>query len=599
MLSSDLRRALLRALLAVCAIGCTRKVDPERLAAASANTRYGVFQDRMSGIDPLDIGAAAAAVGINVFETLYQYHYLRRPYVLVPMLARALPEISDGGLTYVIRLRDDVVFADDPAFPGGKGRPLVAADFVFALKRLADAQNASPHWALINGRIAGLDAWHAASMAPDFDFDAPVEGLIAVDAHTLRFQLVKPWPQLPHVLAMLPTAPVAREVVQHYGDAARLHPVGTGPYRLASWKQDVDITLTRNPTWRGEPYPSEGEPGDREKGLLADAGRPMPFIDALHFDFVQAGQPSWLLFLDGALDYHGTPGQNFDQIVGPDRHLTPQMTQQGIELYLFESSFSRFVGLNMADPLIAGNKPLRRAISHALDRREFNEVFLSGRNDQPVGLIPPALRGAGQPKPHPNITSDLEAAKRALAEAVAQNGGPLPRLKMIYGGQGGVQRQVGQLLVRNFAAAGLDVTIEYVDEGVAYRRVAAERKAQLIFGMGHHAAYPDAIDLFKRFYGPNIETEVNVFSYRNPAFDALYEQAAVLPDTPARAALYQRMEAMLLDDLPAIPYTEYNHFFVIHDWLDNCKPHAFYGPSGMAKYQRLDIARRVAALRAR
>lgn len=592
-----MRRTLLL-LLALLAPACKRGPDEAALAAAAANARHGVYADRVSGIDPLHIGSAAAAIGVNVFETLYQYHYLRRPYALVPLLAAAMPTVSPDGLVYTIPIRRDAAFAPDPAFAGGGPRPLVADDFAFAIQRIADARNASPHWGAWRDRVVGLDAWRAASMRPGFDPATPVAGLTAIDPHTLRVTLTRPWPQLTHVLATLPTAAVAREVVAAHGDEIGLHPVGTGPYRLARWRPDVEIVLERVPGWRGDPYPSDGEPGDREAGLLADAGRPMPFIDALVFRHV-TGQANWLLFMKGALDYNGTPGDQFEQVFGADRRLDPAMKARGIEAYVFEASFARWIGLNMANPLIAGNPHLRRAISHALDRQEFNEVFVTGRNDLPQGIIPPALRPRRPGPPHPNVTFDLDRARRELALAVARNGGPIPPLRLLFGGQGGVQRQVGQLLVRNLAAAGLTLVVDYVDEGSPYRRIAAERGAHLIFGVGYSPSYPDAIDLFKRFHSAGIETEVNVFGYDNPVYDALYERAAIMPDSPARQALYDQMEAILLDALPAIPYLEYNHFFVKHDWLRNAKPHAFYGPSGMAKYHRIDTARRVEAIRAR
>ncbi|MCA9527216.1 MAG: hypothetical protein KC549_13080 [Myxococcales bacterium] len=555
--------------------------------------RHGAIADRVDGLDPLSLRGEAGAIAVNLFETLYQYDYLARPYVLVPLLARALPMVSADGLSWRIPLRTDARYADDPAFPGGTGRRVTAADVVFGLKRVADARNASPHWGIFAGRVAGLDAWHAASMAPGFQFDAPIEGLQAPDADTLDIRLVRPWPQLGHALAMLPTAPMAPEVVAHYGDTIALHPVGCGPYRLERWQRDVEIVLTRNPTWHGERFPSTGTtPAQR-----ADAGRPLPFIDTLHFAFVRAGQPAWLLFLDGRLDYAGAPGQNFHEVVGPDRRLTPAMASRGIALYRFEASFSRWIGLNMADPLIAGLPALRRAISHALDRQEFNTTFLTGRSDLPVGLVPPAVRPAGPATPHPVVAFDLARARAALAEAEVAHGGPIPPLTMIYGGQGGVQRQVGQLIARNLEAIGLKLVIEYVDEDAQLGRAARDRGAQLLFGVGFRAAWPDAIDLFRRFYGPGIETGVNVFGYRSAAFDALYEEAAVLPDSPRRAALYAQMEALLLTDLPAIPYLEYNHVFLKQGWLENAWPHAFYGPSGLPKYQRLDVARRAEAIR--
>lgn len=582
--------------------GCSGDRDAARIAAAGENVRRTVIaNDRVSGIDPLHLTGASGKVAVNIFETLFQYHYLKRPYVLVPLLAAAMPEISADGLTWTIRLRTDVRFEDDPAFPGGRGRALVAGDFVYSILRIADARHASGAWAPFAERVVGLDAWHAATMRADAPAAPPaegVEGVRALDDHTLQIRLVRPWPQLGYVLAQTSAAPVAREVVDRYGADVMMHPVGTGPYRLATWTQDVEIILERSPSFRGEAYPSEGAPGDAAAGLLADAGKPMPFIDRLQFMLTAGGETLWLMFLAGEVDYSGTPARVFSEIVTPGRTLKPEWQAKGIASYPFESSFARWIGLNMADPLIGTNPPLRRAISHLLDRAEFNTTFLSARHAIARGIVPPVHRPADDGPPHPNVTFDLDQAKRDLAEAERVAGRPIRALKMLFGGKGGVQRQVGQLITRNFARVGITLEVEYVDEGAPYQRIAKERGAHLIFGVGYAAPYPDPIGLFARFYGPNVERGPNPFGYRNPAYDALFERASGLAGSPERDALYRQMEQILLDDLPAIPYLVYNHFFLVRDWLRNCKPHTFYGPSGVAKYHRIDTARRVAAARA-
>src|SRR5512134_2365539 len=72
-----------------------------------------------------------------MFDAPLAYDYLARPSKLRPNTAVALPEVSADGLTYTVRIRPGIYFADDPAFKGGK-RELVAADYVYSMKRVLD-----------------------------------------------------------------------------------------------------------------------------------------------------------------------------------------------------------------------------------------------------------------------------------------------------------------------------------------------------------------------------------------------------------------------------------------------------------------------------
>ena len=66
-----------------------------------------------------------------------EYDYTARPYRLVPAAAEAMPEVSEDGTTYTFRLRE-AYYATDPCFGQGKRRQVLAADFVYGWKRLAD-----------------------------------------------------------------------------------------------------------------------------------------------------------------------------------------------------------------------------------------------------------------------------------------------------------------------------------------------------------------------------------------------------------------------------------------------------------------------------
>src|SRR6266536_1149115 len=174
-----------------------------------------------------------------IFDTLYGFDYLGRPYKRVPRTAAAMPEITDGGRTWTIKVKPGIYFTDDPAFKGKK-RELTAGDYVYAWKRLIDPKLRSFNVQILDDRIVGAKAAIAvASKTGKFDYDATIEGMQAIDRYTIRLKLNYPAYDLLSDLTSSATAAVAREIVDAYGNAAGWimeHPVGTGPYVLKDWR---------------------------------------------------------------------------------------------------------------------------------------------------------------------------------------------------------------------------------------------------------------------------------------------------------------------------------------------------------------------------
>ena len=178
-----------------------------------------------------------------------------------------MPEISADGKTWTIRVRKGIYFADDPVFKGQR-RELTAADYVFAIKRILDPRMRSNSLQMVDGRFVGADALVAkAKETGRFDYDAPLEGLQAIDRYTLQFKLVFPDYELLSNLTTTALSAVAREVIEAYGDEngwAMANPVGTGAYRLKEWRRGQRIVLEANPGYRDERYP-----GARRRGRSA------------------------------------------------------------------------------------------------------------------------------------------------------------------------------------------------------------------------------------------------------------------------------------------------------------------------------------------
>src|SRR6476469_7508482 len=311
-------------LVAVSALGA----DPSKLLRIA-------FPVAETGFDPVRVSDLYSnTVNEAIFERLLTYDYLARPAKIVPLTAEALPEISDGGRTYVLHLRRGIYFTPDPAFKG-QPRELVAEDYVYTFKRFADPKNRSPWSFMIDGRIEGLDEQvEAAKKSGKFDYDATIPGLIALDKYTLRFKLTKVDYLFPYTLAHVPFGAVAREVIEAYGGDVQAHPVGTGPYMLKEWRRAARIVLEANPNYRRVTW--DFAPGDDawDKDVVAAMkGKTIPQIGRVEISIIEESQSRWLAFQRRELDYLAVPATFIDQALDAANKLKPEWAQQGVTLY--------------------------------------------------------------------------------------------------------------------------------------------------------------------------------------------------------------------------------------------------------------------------
>ena len=365
-------------------------------------------------LDPATCGdVTSSTIQANFYEGLYTYHYLKRPVEVVEQLADGMPRVSPDGLTYTIRIKKGILYHRNPCFgkdPTGahawNTRMVTADDFVLSLKRVADYHvNTGLAWAFLADRIVGLDAYREKTRQfriGDFSrYDIPVEGISAADSFTLVLRLTAPFPQFIYVLAMNNVyAPVPREVVDYHlstmdnGHGGRdtvpvaervpeimeqEQVVGTGPYILTAFKRKWTIVMDRNPEYRQDFYPAEGEgpskdyEGDRAAGLLADAGKHVPFIDKINFRYVEEEYATWMLFLSRQVDVTGIPVETFQAVITPGKDLTDSWKKKGIALTKASDPVVYWIAFNMEDSVLGKSKSLRQAISLGYDAE--NEIL--------------------------------------------------------------------------------------------------------------------------------------------------------------------------------------------------------------------------------
>jgi len=574
--------------------GCSRR-DPEgQRQEVVLNQR---LEANIQTLDPADVGDTQSdGVCREFYESLYGYHYLNRPPQVVPELAAQMPEISDDGTIYRIPIKKGITFHDDPCFSEGKGRELTADDFVFALKRLANVKVQSKSWYIFNGRVLGLDEFRDYTKTcskEGVDYTRPVEGLYAEDDYTLVIKLHRPWPQLIYWLAFLPTAPMAKEAVDYYGPDIVKHPVGTGPYILKQWHRGVYLEAHRNPYYREVLYPSEGAPGDAEAGLLADAGKRLPFIDRVFWRVVVEDQPRWLLLMRGDIDINSIPKDNFGQAVAMGTELTEEMKRRGMVLKLFDEPNTFWLGMNMNDPVLGSNKPLRYAINYAINQDKFIELIQSSKGKPAFGFIPPVMDGYDERiKDRSPCRFDLEKARASLKEAEKINGGPIPKLRLAIGRTGLVQKQTLQFISRSLSEIGLQIATELYDWPAFLEKLRTSDHQLTITGW--MADYPDAESFLGVFYGRNASWP-NSCNFRNPEFDAIFEKISVMPDSPERTELYRRAERIVTEEMPCAFIYHRVGYILHHGWLENLKPDPYKADTigfGQLKYYNIDTQKR-------
>jgi len=317
----------------------------------------------------------------------------------------------------------------------------------------------------------------------------------------------------------------------------------------------------------------------------------MPFADKVIWTVIEEYQPAWFLFLQGELDASVIPKDNFDEVMTGTGELTPAMKQRNIRLKTFLDPSTFWVGFNMQDAVLGKNKPLRRAISLAINREKFIELFFNNRHLIAHGFIPPLMNSYNPDiKRYGYAKYDPEEARELLKEAVELHGGELPELKIAMPGVSTWDRQFGQFLKRCLNAVDIEVEVQYMDRPT-YQEKLNTKSAQM-FASGGSASIPDAEDFLGLFYSKNWSPGSNKFNYSNAEFDRLYEKISVMSDSPGRVELYRKMELIVLEDCPAAFLNHRVAFVLHHDWYKNYKPHAF--AYGLSKYRRIDMKKRAA-----
>jgi len=568
---------------AVAALLCTLAAAAP--PAAPGETLRVVMQIAETSFDPQYANDAASdAVIGNVFESMLDYDYLARPVRLVPRTLEAMPVSTDGGRTYLCRVRRGIFFTPDPAF-NGKPRELTAQDHAYALKRLLDPAVRSPWVWLVEGKfVGGEELQAAAAKTGKLDYDAPFPGIEVVDRYTLRLRLKAPDLRFPYVLAIPNTGAIAREVVAAYGNDIGAHPVGTGPYMLGAYKRSSRIELVANPGFRDVTYVPTGPIPASSQAVAADLkGKKLPRTPRIDISIIEEAQARWLAFLNGEIDLLDILPADFTEQALRNGRIKPELAAKGITHQVLVRPNVYFASFNMEDPVVGGYTPekiaLRRAMGMAYNVAELIQVFYFGRAVPAAGPIPPDISGF-DPELRTHAQDYDPAAARALLDRFGykdRNGDgyrELPDGKPLVIQRWSVptssQRLVDELWKKNLDAIGIKLEIRN-DRLPELRKMARQGKIPFRSD-GWNADYPDAENFMQLLYGPNIG-QANDARFNLPEFNRLFEQASRLPDSPERTKLFDRMTELVIAYAPWRMTVSIVEDSFAHPWVHDFVPH--------------------------
>jgi len=559
---SNRRRAVTKSLLALPA---ATHLAPRAQTTPAKVLRYA-FEVSETGFDPAQIvDLYSRIVTAHIFEALYTFDYLARPFRVQPLTAAALPAVADDFRTWTIRLRPGIYFQDDPVFKGAK-RELVADDYVYALKRFFDPRWKSPAYpSLAELGFLGAETLRDGVLKDkqSFDYDRPIEGLRALDRYTLQIRVAQARPRLLQVLASNDLyGAVAREVIEAYGETVMAHPIGTGPFRLAEWRRSSKIVLERNPGFRELLWRAEPNEDDADGQALARklSGRRLPLIDRVEISIIEESQPRWLSFLNQRLDLMERLPAEFVTTAMPNGKLAPNLARNGIQPQRILNSDVTVTVFNVEHPVVGGYAPekvaLRRAICMAIDLPQEIRLFWRGQAIPAQSPVAPHLAGYDSHFVSENSEYNLARAKALLdlfgyvdrdgdGWREMPDGSPLVLEWMTTPDQRARQRDE----LRRKDLDKLGIRIDFKPAKWPENLKNARAGKFMVWSLGYSSDQPDGQNAFDRGASVHVGSQ-NLARFRNKDFDAYYNRMREIADGPERAQLFGECKRLLLAYAP-------------------------------------------------
>ncbi|MEX1099226.1 MAG: ABC transporter substrate-binding protein, partial [Bacteriovoracaceae bacterium] len=486
------------------------------------------------------------------------------PYTLKPLLAKEMPLITDNGLSYLIKLKEDVYYHPHQAL--SSKRKVKAQDFINQMKRLAYLPTQSNGWWIFSGKIKGLDEFRkAAKDLKDFE-NLKVEGLAALDDHTLQIKLTAPYPQLLYALAMSFAAPAPMELIKFYDNDFSQEPVGTGPFIFKKWEKNLSLALEANPNYHQQTYPKTGDRFAYENKLLKDAGKKLPFVKGVKFHIMKEAGPRMQNFLSRNIDLVTLTKDYFQMALNHQGELSKEFKSQKIQLQIAPTLTYWWLSFNMRDKILGKNLKLRQAIAHAVDNQKLIKLFTNNIGQKANSIYPPGIPGY-DPSAELPYEHNSAKAKALLKAAGYPEGKGLPVFNYDVRGSGAVSRQMGEFIKSELQKIGIEINV-VINTFPGFLNKA--RTGQLQFWQGGWAMdYPDAENIIQLLTTQNHPPGPNTAYYSNPKVDALYGKIMSAKKTEDQYSIMQKVEKEVNQELPWIMQYYSRNYVLYHQYVKN------------------------------
>ncbi len=479
----------------------------------------------------------------------------------IPSLAKSW-EFSNQNKTITFHLRRDALFC----FPGKEGKPafkpLNSLDVVYSLSRIADPLLASP------------GAW---IFAEKLDQDL-TKAFVAIDDSTFRLNLLKPEASMLSLLATNYGFILSNAQMNVDNSIIGRHPIGTGPFFLRRWEEDIKLVLRKHPNYH--------EFDDKKIRL--------PYLDAVNVTFVKNKQTAFMQFIAGSYDFfNGLEGSFKDELLTETATLKPKYSQK-LKAIIVPFLNTEYIGCYMGDFPNKTNwlkdKNLRKALELAIDKPMLVRFFRNGLGDVGShGFIPPTLvqkiqyRQIDTASSRFAKTQNLKTSSFEKPALVSLERASLQRITSAkaYFNQSGYARQPQKpiltisttpdyldmvvFLQEAWGRIGVKVAID-IQTGGMLRQLRNEGKIELFRG-SWIADYPDAENYLACFYSPyHSPNGPNYTRYSNTDFDGLYRNiVSELGENRANAIV--KANELILADAPVIPLYYDKSIRLFHPWV--------------------------------
>lgn len=425
-------------------------------------------------------------------------------------------ELNEKGATF--HLRRDARWSD--------GQPVTAHDFVYAWRRLVDPATGA------SGSTFLAFVFKNAEAILRGEKPKGSLGVRAVDDYTLEVVTSRPIPFLLEVLSSGVYSPLRQDIVEAAGQRYAAEPstmVYSGPFVLKDWTRSSSLSFERNPYYWDQASVS---------------------LDRINVGYITSDRRALLnLYKSKQL-----------ATVTINNTIIEDAAELGFRIRKQPNNCWSMITLNFRDNRPTANRNLRKSLQYSFDAETYAYRVIAMPGSSPLqSVFSSDIMGEGVPftRQFPPATPDrnLEKAKQYFAEAVTELGG-MPTLVLLS--REGNEKQDEYLQSLFMQSLGLELKIDRQSFKQAIERL-INGEFDLAFSAFCNGTISDPFITAQTFVSTN---SFNDGRYSSTHYDALHESTLHEPDMAKRLQAFAEMQALLIDDVVALPTHETSDIYL-------------------------------------